>query len=160
MKLNKLILSAVLSFAAAGPAFAGPILTDLTPNDYITVGSLDWAWAGPITSGVWFGSNTLYQANLHEGWREATDIEWANRPDYTAFSNKCASKYWNSTFTHCDFGDSLSQHWIAGPENSADIWYVRSETSPEQVPEPGTPALTAVALLALLYSRKQKMNQG
>ena len=158
MTLKKTLLSAAFVAAGAAPLFANanPVLTDLTTNDFITVSGLDWAWAGPITSEVWFGANTLYQAGLHAGWREATDLEWANRPDYTAFGTKCASKYWNSSFTHCDFGDILSQHWIAGPENAADLWYVRSLAAPAAVPEPDTAALMGIAWVALAILRKRK----
>lgn len=157
MKLKNYVLSAFLTVGMVAPAFANPVLTDLTTADYISVGTLDWAWAAPITSSVWFGANTLYQAGLHEGWREATDLEWASRPTYSDFGNKCASKYWNSGFTHCDFDDSVSQHWVSGPENSADLWYVRSEAlDSAQVPEPGSLALAGVALLTLLASRKKK----
>jgi hypothetical protein len=156
MKLKNCILSPLLTAGLVAPAFADPVLTDLTTADYITVGNLDWAWAAPITSGVWFGQNTLYQAGLHVGWREATDLEWASRPIDADFGGKCASKYWNSNFTHCDFGDTLSQHWIAAPENTADLWYVRdTPVDPAQVPEPDSLALAAVALLALLVARKK-----
>ncbi|WP_157979427.1 PEP-CTERM sorting domain-containing protein [Rhodoferax ferrireducens] len=138
-------------------AIANPVLTDLTPNDYITVGALDWAWAAPITSEVWFGTNTLYQASLHEGWREATDTEWAAKPSFTDFGGKCAAQYWNSSFTHCDFGDGLSQHWLpsSAGANSLDLWYVRS-LAVSQVPEPGTLALLGMALAAAAVARRKK----
>lgn len=155
MKIKHYVLSVLLAAGLAGPSFANPVLTDLTAADYITVGTLDWAWAGPITS-QFYEQNILSQAGLHQGWREATDFEWASRPNYTAFGNKCASQYWNTFYTHCDFGDTLSQHWDSGSNDSADLWYVRSEADPGQVPEPGSLALAAAALLTLLAGRKKK----
>ncbi|WP_372658453.1 PEP-CTERM sorting domain-containing protein [Hydrogenophaga sp.] len=157
MKIKASILSAIISLGFAGTAAAGPVLTDLTANDYITVGALDWAWAAPVTSEYWYGSNTLYQASLHAGWREATDAEWAAKPVYTDFGGKCAAQYWNSSFTHCDFGDSLSQHWLpaSAGANLADLWYVRDVVS-SNVPEPGTLALFGLAFAAAAVARKKK----
>lgn len=164
MKLRPRLAAAMAGmFLSSGIALANPILTDLTPADYITVGGLDWAWASPVTSEVWFGQNTLSQASLHDGWREATDAEWAARPAASAFgpsssSFKCASQYWNSTFTHCDYGDGtggyLSQHWQASPEDSLDLWYVRDASI--DVPEPGSIALVGLGLLGLTVVRKRK----
>lgn len=151
-KLAAAMAGMVLS---SGIALANPILTDLTTDDYITVSGLDWAWAAPITSGVWFGINTLFEADLHAGWREATDAEWAARPDASAFGSKCAAKYWNSVFTHCDFGDTLSQHWQASPELHYDLWYVRGDNG-SNVPEPGSIALVGLGLLGLTVARKRK----
>lgn len=156
MNIKKCVLSAAMALGLTGTAIAGPVLTDLTVNDYITVGALDWAWAAPITSELWFGFNTLSPASLHAGWREATDAEWAAKPVSTDFGGKCASKYWNSVFTHCDFGDPLSQHWLAAPapENFFDLWYVRDAGG--QVPEPGTLALLGVALAGVAVARRKQ----
>lgn len=155
MKLKKLLLAAIVC-GAVTPAIAGPVLTDLTADDYIVFNNLDWAAASPVSSASWFGANTLFQANLHQGWREATDLEWSMRPDWSDFGGKCASKYWNSFFTHCDVGDSVAQHWVAGPENHFDLWYVRAESVSADVPEPGSASLAAVALLSLALLRKKK----
>lgn len=155
MKLKHLLLSALIATGASGAAHASLVLTPLTSADYITVGNLDWAWAAPISS-QFYGNNELFQANLHAGWREATDLEWANRPNFSAFGTTCAAKYWNTVYTHCDFGDVLAQHWTTVGPDSADLWYVRSQEAVGSVPEPTAPALIGVALLGLLAARRNK----
>jgi hypothetical protein len=155
MKLKHLLLSALIATGASGAAHASLVLTPLTSADYITVGALDWAWAAPIRS-QFFNSNVLSQASLHEGWREATDLEWATRPTAGAFGGKCAAQYWNTIYTHCDFSDTVAQHWVAGSGNPADLWYVRSQEAVGSVPEPTAPALIGVALLGLLAARRNK----
>jgi hypothetical protein len=154
MKIKHLLVSALLAASASGAAIAGPVLTPLTSADYITVGGIDWAWAAPIRSKSFFG-NELFQASLHEGWREATDLEWATRPNFTDFGSKCAAQYWNTIYTHCDFGDTVVQHWSAGSGDSADLWYVRSVQG-ASVPEPVAPALFGIAMLGLLAARRKK----
>jgi hypothetical protein len=155
MKLKTYLLTVLLA-ATTGTALAGPVMTDLAATDYIKVGNLDWAWAAPIQSIDWYGANTLYQADLHPGWREATDLEWASRPDRSAFGGACAAKYWNSQFTHCDFLDNPAQHRLAAGGQFSDLWYVRSQAIAAQVPEPGSLPLAGIALLMAMGARRKK----
>ncbi len=83
---------------------------------------LDWVYAGPVQPGE-FGPGEIEGPSFRaaEGWRAATALEWASRPNwddfiiapniveaivgFTDFSvYRAAPEYW-STFNHVDLGD-------------------------------------------------------
>ena len=153
--MKKFLLATAIAIGLSSAALANPVLTDLTTDDYIVLGNLKWAAASPVTQQYFYGYE-LFTADLHAGWREATDAEWASRPNWDDFAGKCASKYWNSSFTHCDVGDALSQHFVAGDGSDyRDLWYVSSVAADGTVPEPATLGLFGLGLFGAFAARRK-----
>lgn len=102
------LAAGLLIFAQVSAAFA--INTNPLPlSTYITVGNLDWTWAAPINEQYW-GSNELMAPSFHQGWRFATEREFANHPSFEAFLRQDNSviqsaEYWNTVYTHVDNWD-------------------------------------------------------
>ena len=82
---------------------------DVPSNLIVQHAGLEWAYASPCTHG---GCSTV---TLHNGWRFATDAEWANHPGPAPFQNKCASSYFDSRWHHCDYGDFNNGHVTSHP---------------------------------------------
>lgn len=107
--------------------------------------------------------------DIQDGWRFATEEEWAMRPtaaDFGTESNfKCAAQFWNSDYTHCDYADGESEYWTyawdAGEDPTDDLLYVRDIRDPNgggntDVPAPGALGLLGVALTGLGLMRRRK----
>lgn len=107
MKKFVYLASAVGALALAMPAQAAPIFAPVPAANYITVGGLDWAWAGPCAATGGCGDIDLsYQST--QGWRQPTLQEFINRPLPGDFGTKCASPWFNTVHSHCDFGDAAN----------------------------------------------------
>ena len=169
--LSSIAISASLLFGAQAHAViidASTIIPE--ENILLNFNGLDWVYAGPIPT-EYFGSGNIetpeYRAG--EGWRYATDDEWALRPDWTDFIiggasidpvagfgdhslYRFASEYW-SNFNHIDLSDAANGlltngeyiNWEAGYET----WYVRDARISADVPESSSLILLALGLFGL-----------
>jgi len=168
----------VLSFITAGVANAGLITTDLTEDNYVTIGELDWAWASSVNVSEWNG-NILKAPTLHEGWRYAkpeeltlfilnrdiTLFQYTDKDENVAY--KHALSFWNTKIERLviksGFGSSstdidnfnnghINSKVVADNNNKwyYETFYVRNT----QVPEPSTIMIFAIALIALSMRKR------
>jgi hypothetical protein len=152
--MKKLTLALVAASAAFGaaPAVAAPIFAPVPTANYITFGGNDWAWAAPCapsqpSCGV---IDLTFQGPL--GWRVATASDFANGPtaaDFGTPSNfACASAWFSTTHTHCDYSDGVSLAIFNHPGNpfpgnsNVDTWVIRDGMG--AVPEPSAWALLII----------------
>lgn len=149
-------------------AHAGLITSDLTEDNYITVGNLDWAWASPVNVPLVL-DNTLYAPTFHTDWRYAVGNELLILQSLTLedfevrdvngnlLYIKQAVEYWNDISTHIDVSDfnekMRASAWTNDPQNeyNYETFYVRDVA---QVPEPSTLLIFAIALIALSMKKR------
>ena len=161
MKFKHIVASAIFAATLPLTAQAALITTPLTTNDYITIDSLDWAWASPVSDQFWPGGNELKAPDFHEGWRFATAAEMASRPtlaDFTRLDGSYiqAAQYWNTQFTHVDAND-LANGYVSSAWGSAydETLYVR-DVAVSAVPAPATLALLGAGFVALAVTRRRQ----
>lgn len=152
MKSSMLLGAAMLAAVATAPAHAALNVPVPTEN-YITFGGLDWAWAAPCAP---YGDSCgvvdmTYQST--QGWRFPTLAEFLARPSVTDFGTsgnfKCASAWFSTVHTHCDYTDAQSGYLFDygygitphGSNRYAETWVVRGERQVGGVPEPTTWAM-------------------
>ncbi|MCW1917995.1 hypothetical protein NX862_04455 [Rhodobacter sp. KR11] len=95
---------------------AAPINAPVPTTNYATIGSLDWAWAAPCDA---FGNSCgvvdmTYQST--QGWRIASMAEVSTYilPNIQGFlanfgtsgNFKCASAWFSTVHSHCDWSDA------------------------------------------------------
>jgi hypothetical protein len=142
------ILCALASGAAtlcvAVPA-AAQINAPVPTDNYITFMGNDWAWASPCPPSGGFGGTTCGDGSLldltyqgTQGWRLPTAAELATGPTVADFNTpggfKCASAWFTSSYTWCDYGDAAGGAVFGTPGGNvwyAETWVIRAGAVPE-----------------------------
>ena len=168
------VAASAFALATATPSFAAVYAPVPTAN-YIQFGGLDWAWAAPCafqapTCGA---VDMTFQAT--QGWRIPTLAEFLARPKVSDFGGKCASAWFSTVHSHCDFGDpenggvnangqamgylydfgyNITQN---GSSSVAETWLVRGAAN--GVPEPAAWAmmLAGFGLVGSAMRRREKV---
>lgn len=173
----KKLLFALFGLALAAPAYALPINSPIPSNAYIVFGGLDWAWGGPrpYSGGCFATGDLTYQST--QGWSLPNAAELAEIPANFASdfvfpganvplggtdpvsgatftgavpgTAACATPYFNTAATWCDWNDGANGDWAGTPgsDGFAEQLYVR--TAAAGVPEPGSLALLAGGIVGI-----------
>ena len=161
----------------AGNAQAVPINSPVPTNAFIVFDGLDWAWGSPCSFQGGCGDATLaFQGPL--GWHTATETELALIPrdfaSYFVFADAnvplggtdpisgayngtnhvpgpmaCATPYFSTAWSHCDYSDGASGLWAApAAADFHEQLFVRAA-----VPEPTSLVVLTVGMLGFACAR-------
>jgi hypothetical protein len=168
-KTISLVTGMVMFWSLSGLAVSAPVEGPLPEDTCITWNNLYWTWASPVSEQeTWFEGellNQLYGPSFHDGWRLATEEEWApfftldgldrlnlfTRDDGSLIES---SQYWNTDFIGVDYMDMANGYIDQGfGAGIYEMFYVRDMNS-STVPEPGTILLFSTGLLGIAISRR------
>lgn len=168
--IKKTLTLAALAVGMTGLATpAAAIINAPVPvANYITFGGNDWAWASPCPPSGSAGEVQCGQPNMvdftyqaTQGWRLPTAAELAAGPTAanfgTADSFKCASAWFNTVYTHCDYSDAAGGAVFGSATGGNwydETWVIRT------VPEPMTWALMLAGFGLVGTSMRRRARRG
>ncbi len=175
-------LAGFLFLFLSSAAHAG-LITDLTENDYITMGELDWAWASTVNVNVHNATGNILSVPGDDfGWRYATigelSVFKSDLPTALALlkyedvngviAYKNALSYWNDVILELelgvlffginndidDFNDGFINSELTLDPGEFDYLTFYVRNTPSDVPEPSTILIFAIALIALSLRKR------
>jgi len=185
MRIRTLIASLALALVGVSAPKLHAVIIDSSipiPESVVLVNfagsGLDWVYAGPLATNGW-GVGEIYEPGYRsaEGWRYATEAEWAARPDWSDFiipghdelgdlgiynhtNYLFASAYWGP-YDWVDVGDArygflTNGNGLGDGSATADTWYVR-DSQHASVPEStATIGLLLGAMVGLACFRRRR----
>lgn len=146
----------------------GSVVQAITPGpvpaEYIVMGGgLEWVYASPCQEGGCSNPSPTNQV----GWRYATYAELTqNFPGCPAFTDKCASQYFDPAYDHCDFSNCNEGLVCSAPgqpcanglsPGHGETFYVRGEAGPA-IPVPVLSVLgVAILILGLVLLARRRV---
>ncbi len=147
-------------FLGASSAQAIPVHAPVTSDLIVTSSGLEWVWASPCSGGC---STIDFSFQGPLGWRFATSSEFLLHPVFAAFVDanqplgiKCASKYFDTIWTHCDARDFSYYGAVVSQPNGNNYETLLVRSSVSAVPVPAALPLLVTGLAGFAAVRRRK----